>query len=160
MDEFPQWNGISFFLYNLLFFGYGEETGWRGFALPRLQARYQPLSASLLLAVFWALWHWPLFFYRPGYVSMDMAGITGWLLSMATGSILLSWLFNGSGGSVLICAIFHATVDIAFTSNFAESDIVAWTGMLITVGGLIIALLPRRFSPDKRIIVVPSDEHS
>lgn len=159
--EFPHWNGITFFLYNLLFFGFGEETGWRGFALPRLQRKFEALPASLILAGFWALWHWPLFLYRPGYVSMDMAGTSGWLLSLTTGSILLCWLFNGSRGSLLACAIFHATVDIVFTARYQDPDIVPYTGMLITVwGGVIVFWFkPRHLSSGKRILSVPSDDH-
>ena len=42
--------------------GFGEETGWRGFALPHLQRRHKPLVASLLLTFGWASWHLPLFF--------------------------------------------------------------------------------------------------
>ncbi|HZD79648.1 MAG TPA: CPBP family intramembrane glutamic endopeptidase, partial [Actinomycetota bacterium] len=41
--------------------GLGEETGWRGFALPRLQQRFGPLGGTLVLAVIWAAWHVPLF---------------------------------------------------------------------------------------------------
>ena len=37
----------------------GEEWGLRGFALPRRQERYSPLSAALIIGVLWALWHLP-----------------------------------------------------------------------------------------------------
>lgn len=135
-DEFPDWSFIQFVMYNLIFFGFGEETGWRGFALPEFQKKLKPLAASVLLTVFWAAWHWPLFFYRPGYVSMGFAGIVGWIFSLLTGSVLLTWLYNNSRQSVLICAIFHATIDIAFTANYTDKDISNYLGFFITFWGI------------------------
>ncbi len=139
--EFPDFNLPLFFIYNLVFFGFGEEVGWRGFALPPLQKRFNALTSAIILTVLWAAWHWPLFFYRPGYVAMDIAGITGWILSLLTGSILLTWLYNSSRGSILICAVFHATVDIAFTADFADKDVVNYMGFLITVWGILTIVI-------------------
>ncbi len=139
--EFPQFNLLTFFLYNLLFFGFGEEVGWRGFALPRFQNRSSALSASILLTIFWAMWHLPLFFYRPGYVEMGAVGIMGWFFSLLTGSILLTWLFNSSRGSILICAVFHSTIDIAFTAGFSGKNVVNFMGFLITVWGILTLLI-------------------
>ena len=146
--EFPQFSLLTFFLYNLFFFGFGEEVGWRGFALPRLQNKMNALTSSIILTLFWALWHLPLFFYRPGYTTMDMAGIFGWFFSLLTGSILLTWLYNSSGGSILMCAVFHSTIDIAFTANFTDKNIVNYMGFLITVWGIltIIIFKPRNLS--------------
>jgi len=150
--EFPEFNLLTFFVYNLIFFGFGEEVGWRGFALPRFQSRFNALYSSILLTFFWALWHLPSFFYRLGYTSMNFAGIYGWTFSLLTGSILLTWLYNSSRASILICAIFHATIDIAFTADIADQDIVNYTGFLITVWGIltIVIFKPKNLATNER----------
>ncbi|MDF2438995.1 MAG: family intrarane metalloprotease [Bacteroidota bacterium] len=140
-NEFPNFSFLTFLVYNLIFFGFGEETGWRGFALPRLQVKYNALIASCILTAFWALWHWPLFLYRPGYVTMSIIDIFGWLFSLLTGSILLAWLYNSSRGSVLICAIFHSTIDVAFTADLSDKNIVKYTGFLVTVWGILVLII-------------------
>jgi membrane protease YdiL (CAAX protease family) len=139
--EFPEFNIVIFFIYNLIFFGFGEEVGWRGFALPRLQERFNALTSSIILAVFWAIWHWPLFFYRPGYTSMDFVAILGWFFSLLTGSVLLTWLFNSSRASIFICAIFHSTIDIAFTADFADKNVMNYLGFLVTVWGILTIII-------------------
>lgn len=139
--EFPQFNLFTLFLYNLFFFGFGEEVGWRGFALPLFQKKFNALTASVVLTVFWALWHLPLFFYRPGYAAMEITGIIGWIFSLLTGSVLLTWLYNSSKGSILVCAVFHATIDIAFTADMADKNVVNYMGFLITLWGILTILI-------------------
>jgi membrane protease YdiL (CAAX protease family) len=139
--EFPQFNFLTFFIYNLICFGFGEEVGWRGFALPRLQNKMNALTASVLLTIFWAVWHLPLFFYRQGYTTMDIAGTFGWVFSLLTGSILLTWLYNSSGASILVCAVFHSTIDIAFTADLANKNIVNYMGFLITIWGILVIII-------------------
>jgi membrane protease YdiL (CAAX protease family) len=147
--EFPVFNLPTFFIYNFLFFGLGEEVGWRGFALPLFQKKFNALTSSMLLTASWALWHLPLFFYRPGYLTMDTAGIFGWVFSLFTGSILLTWLFNSSKGSILICAVFHSTMDIAFTADIADKDVTNYMGLLITVWGVLTIII---FKPENLAI--------
>jgi membrane protease YdiL (CAAX protease family) len=84
-----------------------EETGWRGFALPRLQRRWGPLLASLVVGSLWGLWHLPDFYY----LQAAQSGISFplFLAGTVSTSILFTWIFNGTGGSLLIVSILHAS---------------------------------------------------
>jgi uncharacterized protein len=139
--EFLKFDFITYFFFNLLFIGFGEEVGWRGFALPRLLNKSNVLVASIILTLFWALWHLPLFYYRPGFTSMEWTGILAWFFSLLTGSILQTWLYVQSKGSILICAVFHTTINIVFTADFGNKNIINYTGFLITVWGILTAIL-------------------
>ena len=83
---------------------------------------------------------------------MDFAGILGWTFSLLTGCILLTWLYNSSRASILICAVFHSTIDIAFTADFADKTIVNYMGFLITLWGImtIIILKPKNLALHER----------
>lgn len=152
--EFPQFSVLGFLAYNIVSFGVGEEVGWRGFALPRLQTRHTALVATLLLTVGWALWHVPLFLYRPGFTSMGAAGIAGWFFSLLTGAVLLTWLYNESQGSILVVALFHAAIDVAFTSSASSPFVVNATGALITFWGIAVILVagPRYLSRSDKVV--------
>jgi uncharacterized protein len=138
-DEYPQLGLLLFWIVNITCYGFGEETGWRGFALPRLQRTHSALVASLILSVFWALWHVPLFFALPTFMSMGIGGTIGWALFMVTGSLLLTWLYNSTRGSILIVALFHGTLDIAINSP-APAALATVSGVLFTVLGLLVLL--------------------
>jgi uncharacterized protein len=138
--EFPQFSALGFLVYNVISFGYGEEVGWRGFALPRLQIRHSALYASLLLTLGWAVWHIPLFFYHVGYTSMNLTGIAGWFFSLMTGSVLLTWLYNESRGSILVVALFHASTDMVFTASNSVPSVVNIAGALMTVLGIVVLI--------------------
>ncbi|PJZ24908.1 CPBP family intramembrane metalloprotease [Leptospira hartskeerlii] len=138
--EFPNFNFALFFFYNVITFGFGEEIGWRGYALPKLQKHFQAFTSTMILTLGWAVWHIPLFFYRPGYIEMGFFGIIGWVMSLFTGAILLTWLFNSTRGSILIVAIFHGTIDIVFTSNSIDTIIMNITGFLLVVFAICILL--------------------
>ena len=96
----------------------GEEPGWRGFALPRLQQRYGPLAGSLVLGPLWALWHLPLFFTAWG-ASYQIIGIPLALLlftvTLMGFTIVMTWLFNNTKGSIFLAILFHAALDAGAT---------------------------------------------
>jgi membrane protease YdiL (CAAX protease family) len=91
-------------------YGFGEEPGWRGFALPRLQRRYNALVATLILAVIWAVWHAPFFAYR--YPFEGPGAIAGFVASLVAGALWLTFLYNSTGGSVLAVALWHTLWDL------------------------------------------------
>jgi CAAX protease family protein len=94
------------FLFIFLFIGLGEEPGWRGFALPRLQKLHTPLIASLILAPVWALWHLPLMGNE-----FPLPVIPAFLICLFGGTLIQTWLFNRTKGSVFAQMLFHATVN-------------------------------------------------
>ncbi|MCA1697117.1 MAG: CPBP family intramembrane metalloprotease [Actinobacteria bacterium] len=77
----------------------GEEPGWRGYALPQLQARRAPLEAALILGLFVALWHVPM-------VMTGQLAAIGLVVTFAI-TVVYVWLFNHTGGSVLMTMLFH-----------------------------------------------------
>jgi membrane protease YdiL (CAAX protease family) len=87
----------------------GEEPGWRGFALPRLQARLGPAKASLLLGLLWAVWHLPLFLTR----AWSSTNFPTYLLIVTGLSFSMTYLFNLSGGSVVAAMAAHAFFNTA-----------------------------------------------
>ena len=122
----------------LLTYGLGEEVGWRGFALPRLQKDRSALSASLILGLFWGLWHLPAFFYKPTYMAMGLlAGIPMLLVSVAAASIIFTWLYNSTKGSLLMVVIFHALFDLLLLSEAS----IGVTANLLNILPMIWAVL-------------------
>jgi membrane protease YdiL (CAAX protease family) len=86
----------------------GEEPGWRGFALPRLQADRSPLVATLILAVLVTIWHVPLFFLEGGLQPFQPSIVLGGVLGPFGFTFVATWLFNHTGGSVLMTLVMHA----------------------------------------------------
>lgn len=84
----------------------GEEMGWRGYVLPRLQAKYNALIASLIVGVIWAVWHLPKFFGTGFSGERSFAWFTIAHLALA---VLYTWLYNNTRGSLLLVTLFHAS---------------------------------------------------
>ena len=90
--------------------GLGEEVAWRGYLLPRLLSRHSALTASLILAAGWWLWHLPL-------IGTDGAALEGepwWLLlaNLTALSIVFTFVFLHTRGSVLIAILLHAACNL------------------------------------------------
>lgn len=86
----------------------GEEPGWRGFALPRLQSLQGPLVGSLVLGVLWALWHLPLF-WTGVWTPPTVPNIIMFVLMTTALTVVMTWVFNNVKGSLLITMLMHAS---------------------------------------------------
>ena len=101
---------LSLAFFTLWFGPLPEEIGWRGFAQDRLQARWSPLQASVVIGLVWALWHVPLFFvpgtfqYQLGWHSPRFWIFSASLIPL---SIVMTWVYNRAGRSTLAAALIH-----------------------------------------------------
>lgn len=92
---------LPFFLVDLI--ANGEEMGWRGYVLPRLQMKYSALTSSLILGMIWAFWHLPKYITHFNIVAFALA-----VLHFLAFAVIQTWLYNNTKGSLLIVAISHA----------------------------------------------------
>jgi len=89
----------------------GEEIGWRGFVLPRLQERYNALTASLILGVMWGVWHFPGYLGGQGVpLEMSFFVFLTWVIGA---TILMTWVYNHTH-SVLLSVVMHVFSNLAF----------------------------------------------
>ena len=105
---------LSQIVYVFLHGPLGEEPGWRGFALPRLQRLYGPLVASLILGPLWALWHLPFFWVPAWNFPPTLLNIGLFVIVAIPLTIVMTWVFNNTKGSVLMAILVHATFDMTF----------------------------------------------
>jgi hypothetical protein len=83
-----------------------EEYGWRGFALDRLQLRWNALTASLILGFLWGLWHLPLHFMVG--TTQEVIPIYQFVLKQMLGAIFFTWIYNNSNRNVFLAILMHA----------------------------------------------------
>jgi uncharacterized protein len=138
---------MPFFIYPALIVGgpLGEEPGWRGFALPRLQARYGPLAGTFILAPLWTLWHWPIWatLWPEAHFSF-LPNLVLYFLFIASWTVMMTWIFNNTRGSVLMAILAHASVD-AFPNAilgvlFPVTVVVSAAGIYRGYYGLVVGL--------------------
>jgi uncharacterized protein len=103
---------IPVFLLVLFFSVLGEEIGWRGFALPWLQKRFNALGSSLILGLIWFLWHLPLF-WLPGDFHQQLP-LAWFLLQTVSITVLYTWIYNATDGSLWIILLLHTASNTAF----------------------------------------------
>lgn len=138
----------------------GEEIGWRGYALPRLAARFGLGGASIVLGVIWACWHLPLFYFQGA--DTNGQSFVAYLLQVTALSVAIAWLYWRTNGSLLLTMLMHAAINntkdivpsIARTATnpFALSaSLVSWlTVALLWIAAGYFLVRMRRAEPRAR----------
>jgi uncharacterized protein len=163
----PDWSSLAWTSFLLAFLvrlvnpmdgPLGEEPGFRGFAVPRMQARWSPLTSTAVLGVLIALWHIPL-------VIIDDVGPIG-LVTTFSITFFYVWLFNRTGGSVLLTLVAHSAQGAVKFSDFGLSapdlarqewlECVAWS--VIAVGLVVFDRSIWRTAPEQAVFRLPATD--
>ena len=119
-----------------------EETGWRGFAMPRLVPRFGWLRASYIVGVAWAAWHAVMFVLQ----GFDATSFALGMIMVAAGSVIFGWLFDRTRGSLLAAVIAHAGVHLDNPTHALPGKLSAYAvfAAAVCVTAAALVLLSRR----------------
>jgi membrane protease YdiL (CAAX protease family) len=129
---------ITFFSVLLFSGGINEESGWRGFAQRRMQMRYSPLEASIILWVLMVIWHIPydIVEYQFSGYALVRLGLYPFI------TILFSWVYNRTNGSILAPAVFHASMNSI--NPLVGVFPITTAGSILLVGFAVVAVISDR----------------
>ncbi|MGA9871893.1 MAG: CPBP family intramembrane glutamic endopeptidase [Rhodococcus sp. (in: high G+C Gram-positive bacteria)] len=129
--------------------GLAEEPGWRDFALPRLQARFGPMGAAMVLGPLWGVWHLPLFFTEwGGWPDAHWSEPVVFLVFCIAFNVVMSWVFNSTGQSLPVSMLMHVSVNtfasVMWTEMFptldAQRAMVAMAAAATVAAGVLVAV--------------------
>lgn len=89
-----------------IFTGLAEEPGWRGYAQPAANERYQPFVAALVVSLVWALWHLPNALFGQTVPETALH-----ILATVINGLVLAWIYNSTRGSLLIVILAHGAMN-------------------------------------------------
>jgi membrane protease YdiL (CAAX protease family) len=118
--------------------GFGEETGWRGYALPRLLRLFRPATASAVLGIFWGLWHLPAFFVSG--LAQSQFGLGWFLLGCVAECVVWTWIYLNANGNVVVAGVIpHLMWNLVFDAHVLSGDVIRLETIALSL--LALALL-------------------
>ncbi len=116
--------------------GVNEESGWRGFLLRGLLEKFNPVIATFVIWIIWAVWHLPIELGPLSNMTVNEVAVK-WLWMFAP-TALLTWAYIRSGGSILACVLLHTSMNV--TSEFIPITLPAQLLTIVIAIGLFIEL--------------------
>jgi membrane protease YdiL (CAAX protease family) len=124
-----------------LVLAWGEEAGWRAFALPRMIRGRGFWIAATTLGVLWCVWHYPKLYASPylHFDAMSLKGIAQFSSQIVIANYLLCWLFLRTGSAV-VTSVFHASFNLVATVHaLAAIDPTLTIVMALVTAGVLVA---------------------
>lgn len=129
-----------------------EEYGWRGYALDRLQAKWDAAISSFALGALWAIWHLPLFLMRGAPQSASGVSFLLFAAWIVVLSPIYTWVYNGTGQSLAAVLLLHwvSTITGSLLPT-AQSETIG----LAIVSSVIMLWWLRRAAPARKAATQP-----
>jgi membrane protease YdiL (CAAX protease family) len=133
--------GLAGWVFWILTAGIGEESGWRGYALPKLQSNMSALSGTLIVTLFWVGWHLPRFFYYGAYMQLGFSVLPLAAHGFLALAIVLTWIYNSTRGSILMAALFHGSYNFWIATPAAEGYITPTLDALLVIWAVVVVFV-------------------
>jgi uncharacterized protein len=146
------WPPVSVFFTSLLSLPFGplwEEIAWRAFALRKLQSRYSRLAAALMIGVYWAVWHIPLWLVTLNYLTYTLLLIM--CVNLVAWSVIFAFLYNRSAQSLPVVILLHGTYMAAQNQVFATYGNIHLIPISAALSVCLAAILARRLYTDVEV---------
>ncbi|MFH1852137.1 MAG: CPBP family intramembrane glutamic endopeptidase [Candidatus Neomarinimicrobiota bacterium] len=125
--------------------GFGEELGWRGYALTRLQQTKSPFSSSLIIGVFWGLWHLPIIYWVSSQTGMYfLVEFVLYVLLLTAASVIFTWVYNAMNQSLWMMIVMHASFTASGSTIAAFTQPVlggTWVPYIVNVISVVIVAI-------------------
>lgn len=133
----------------LVVFPLGEEFGWRGFAHPRLVARFGLVKGSLILGLVWGIWHLA-YSITPEAAGFDAFAFTMTMVDVFLYSLPIAWVFERSNRSMAVAIAFHAGAHLDHLERAPRTEMglhVTHLAVVAVAAGVAFVALSRRGRP-------------
>lgn len=128
-SPYIKWNGTALNAIMMLCGCFFEEIGWRGFVLPQLERRHNPLISTLIVGFLWGFWH----------MSFNL-GLFGFLIFIVTAiemSLLMTWIYHKTNGDLILMTLWHFSINVL--------NQILLTGRLTALGFGVFAIVLAAF---------------
>jgi len=120
-----------------------EEIAWHSYGTDSLVSRFNLLKASLIFALYWAVWHFPLStikgYYHSNLVESGWIYSLNFIVSMIPFVLIMNWIYYKTNRNIVLTIVFHITA-VFFNEIFATHPMskVIQTGLLLIVSAYLL----------------------